>query len=95
MMSAIGSRAATPAGFRVRALTAPAQLRASFFQAAVLKSGVVETAIGVWANRAVKASPAAPSGTRIEPSRRWRTRPGALRSAGMSTTAGVIRSAAT
>jgi hypothetical protein len=52
MMSAIGSRRATPAGFRVRALTAPAQLRASFFQAAVLKSGVVETAIGVWANRA-------------------------------------------
>jgi hypothetical protein len=42
-----------------------------------------------------EGAPAAPSGTRIEPSRRWRTRPGALRSAGMSTTAGVIRSAGT
>ena len=87
--------AITPPGFMASAETTPPQLMQSFFHMAVVMSSVVETAIGEAAKRATKASPASPSGTMIVPVPRWRMRPGAARSAGMSTTQGTMRSGGT
>src|SRR5215208_2642409 len=84
----------TPVGFMRMAEIAPGALMHSFAHARVLKSPV-ETSKFVFANRGTNARPIAVSGTTIHDGPRWRIRPGAVRSAGQSITAGTSRSTGT